>query len=125
MLPDMPDQSEKSVGIALLGCVIVGGGVVQILHDQADLITRRTGLRLDLRHVVVKGPEDFPPNADDLPMSTDANAAIDDPRSHIIIELIGGTGISGQLIERALRLSKPVVTANKSLLALRGPELFA
>ena len=58
-------------------------------------------------------------------MTTDANAAIDDPRSNIIIELIGGTGVAGAFIERALKLGKPVVTANKSLLAARGAELFA
>jgi homoserine dehydrogenase len=58
-------------------------------------------------------------------MSTDAAAAIDDPASNIIVELIGGTSIAGTFIERALKLGKPVVTANKSLLALRGPELFA
>src|SRR4029079_11554196 len=76
-------------------------------------------------HVVVKDRNDFPPNHAELPMSTDAGAAIDDPRSNIIVELIGGTGIAGTFIERALKLGKPVVTANKSLLALKGPELFA
>jgi homoserine dehydrogenase len=58
-------------------------------------------------------------------MSTDANAAIDDPRSEVIVELIGGTGVAGAFVERALKLGKPVVTANKALLAARGRELFA
>jgi homoserine dehydrogenase len=60
-----------------------------------------------------------------LPFTTDADAAIDDPKSHIIVELIGGTTTAGTWVERALRHGKPVVTANKSLLAARGPELFA
>jgi homoserine dehydrogenase len=58
-------------------------------------------------------------------MSTDANAAIDDPATGVVIELIGGTGVAGTFVERALRLGKPVVTANKALLAARGRELFA
>src|SRR5947207_11476649 len=57
-------------------------------------------------------------------MSLDANAAIDDPASEIIVELIGGTGVAFTFVERALKLGKPVVTANKALLAVKGPELF-
>jgi homoserine dehydrogenase len=117
--------AEKTVGVCLLGCGIVGGGVERILREQRALLRQRTGIDFELRHVVVKDKEAYPPNHAELPMSTDANAAIDDPKSDVIIELIGGTGISGTLIERALKLGKPVVTANKSLLAARGPELFA
>ncbi|HEV8377506.1 MAG TPA: homoserine dehydrogenase [Tepidisphaeraceae bacterium] len=118
-------MAERTVGVALLGCGIVGGGVVAILREQQELIQRRTGIRFELRHVVVKDESEYPPNAAELPMSINANAAIDDPRSDVVIELIGGTGVAGTFIERALKLAKPVVTANKSLLALRGPELFA
>jgi homoserine dehydrogenase len=121
----MPGMAEKSVGICLLGCGIVGGGVAKILREQRDLLRTRTGLEFDLRHVVVKEQKDFPAEHASLPMTTDAAAAIDDPRSDIVIELIGGTGVAGTFIERALKLRKPVVTANKSLLAARGPELFA
>ena len=118
-------MTERTVGVALLGCGIVGGGVVAILREQQEMIHKRTGIRFELRHVVVKDESEYPPNAAELPMSTNANAAIDDPKSEVVIELIGGTGVAGTFIERALKLAKPVVTANKSLLALRGPELFA
>jgi homoserine dehydrogenase len=60
-----------------------------------------------------------------LPITTDAQAAIDDPQVQVVVELIGGTGVAGDLITRALSRGKPVVTANKSLLASRGRELFA
>jgi homoserine dehydrogenase len=116
---------NPSIGICLLGCGIVGGGVEKILREQRELLRQRSGIDLVLRHVVVKSRDEYPPNHADLPMSTDANAAIDDPASNIIVELIGGTTIAGTFIERALKLAKPVVTANKSLLAARGPELFA
>jgi homoserine dehydrogenase len=118
-------MGDKTIGVCLLGCGIVGGGVERILREQRTLLRQRTGVDFELRHVVVKDREAYPPNHAELPMSTDANAAIDDPKSDIIVELIGGTGIAGSFIERALKLGKPVVTANKSLLAAKGPELFA
>src|SRR5690606_37580171 len=78
-----------------------------------------------LRHVVVKSKEDYPPEAANLPMTTDGNAAIDDPATDVIIELIGGTGVAATFVEQALKAGKPVVTANKALLATRGRGLFA
>jgi homoserine dehydrogenase len=60
-----------------------------------------------------------------LPLTTDPHAAIDDPQVKVVVELMGGTGVAGELVVRALSLGKPVVTANKSLLAARGRELFA
>lgn len=118
-------MAEKTIGVCLLGCGIVGGGVEKILREQKGLLARRTGIHFELRHVVVKDRESFPANHAELPMTTDANAAIDDAKSDVIIELIGGTGVAGTFIERAIKLGKPVITANKSLLAARGPELFA
>ena len=117
-------MAERSIGVCLVGCGIVGGGVANLLLDYGDMLTARTGLRFELRHVVVKGREDYPPNAERLPMSTDALKAIQDPKTDVIIELVGGTGVAGTFREAALKLGKPVVTANKSLLALKGPELF-
>src|SRR5687768_11192210 len=115
---------ERSIGIALLGCGTVGGGVVNILLKQREVLKQRTGVDLHLRHVVVKSEAEYPPNAAELPMSTDANAAIDDPSVDVVVELIGGTGVAFAFVERALKAGKPVVTANKALLAAKGGELF-
>ncbi len=117
-------MGKTSFGITLLGCGTVGGGVVNVLMQQRELLKRRTGIDFVLKHVVVKSKEEYPPNASELPMSLDANAAIDDPASDIVVELIGGTGVAFTFVERALKLGKPVVTANKALLAVKGPELF-
>jgi len=116
-------MDQPTTGICLLGCGVVGSGVAKILSEQAELLQRRIGLRFDLRHVVVR---DVKKHAGaKLPITTDAHAAIDDPKVQIVLELLGGTTTAGTLIERALKLGKPVVTANKSLLATRGTELFA
>jgi homoserine dehydrogenase len=88
------------------------------------LLRERTGIDFKLAHVAVKSEADYPANASQLPMTTDALAAIDDPASQIVIELIGGTGAAFTFVERALKLGKSVVTANKALLATRGTELF-
>lgn len=118
-------MNEEPIGICLLGSGVVGGGVIRLLTEQAEMLRRRAGLRFELRHVVVRDPKKHAANNTTLPITTNAEAAIDDPRTRIVIELIGGTTIAGTLVERALRQGKPVVTANKSLLALRGPDLFA
>src|SRR3954453_11824881 len=116
--------SDSPIGIALLGHGIVGGGVVRILSEQRELLQSRTGLRFDLRHVAVRDVTKHD-GAKTLPLTGDAARAIADPKVQIVIETIGGTTEAGVHIERALKLGKHVVTANKSLLAARGAELFA
>ena len=121
----MTSPPTGPIGIALLGCGVVGSGVVRILAEQRELLRRRTGLTFDVRHVVVRDVKKHAEHAGILPLSTDAQAAIDDERVRVVLELMGGTDVAGDLIERALRLGKPVVTANKSLLAEKGTSLFS
>jgi homoserine dehydrogenase len=121
-------MAEQSLGITLLGCGTVGAGVAQILTRQRELLTRRTGVSFDIRHVFVRDPANPPAGAKGLPglpLTADAQAAIDDPRTQVVIELLGGTGVAYELVKRALSQGKPVVTANKALLATKGTELFA
>ena len=118
-------MNEKSIGLCVLGSGIVGSGVVKILSEQAELLAWRTGVRFELRHVVVRDVKKHRGQFPELAFTGDAEAAIDDPRSQIVVELMGGTTRAAELFERSLRQGKPVVTANKSLLAAKGPELFA
>ncbi len=108
----------------MLGCGVVGSGVVKILAEQRELLRRRTGVTFDIRHVVVRDAKKHAEAHPELPFTTDAGKAIEDPKVQIVLELIGGTTTAADWIERALKLGKPVVTANKSLLASRGAELF-
>jgi homoserine dehydrogenase len=84
---------------------------------------QRTGLDLKLRHVVVRDARKSDRRGG-LPLGIDAIAAITDPTVDIIVELIGGTTTAAEYVQAALKTGKSVVTANKSLLAARGPELF-
>jgi homoserine dehydrogenase len=117
-------MAEQSIGICMLGCGVVGTGVARILHEERQLIDARTGLQLDIRHVIIRDPSKTRTHAH-LPFHGDAERAIDDPQTKIVVELMGGTDAAAKYVERALRLGKPVVTANKSLLAARGTHLFS
>src|SRR3954454_7340956 len=112
------------IGITLLGCGTVGSGVIRILNEQRDALRKRTGIVFEVRHVLVRDLKKHADVASILPLTTDADKALNDPRVTMVVELIGGVEEAGALMQRALQNGTPVVTANKSLLALRGPELF-
>lgn len=116
----------ESLGIALVGCGTVGGGVAKILHDHPGRITERAGRALALHSVVVRDKSKtrevaFPAGL----VSTNLLDAVSNPRVDVVVELIGGTTTAKQVVLAALGAGKHVVTANKALLAEHGPELFA
>jgi homoserine dehydrogenase len=118
-------MSERVLRVGMLGCGIVGAAVVRLLHAQRDDIERRAGCRLEVRKVAVRDPSKIR----DVPLPPDAfvadpMAVIDDPDVDIVCELIGGLEPAGSLVLAAFDRDKPVVTANKELLANRGRELF-
>jgi homoserine dehydrogenase len=117
-------MSQRVVGVTLLGCGVVGGGVIALLQQQRDSLASRTGLRFEIRHVVARDPAKVR-SISGVQVTHDAAVAINDPKTDIVVELVGGTEAAAAYVEQALRAGKPVVTANKSLLAARGPQLFA
>lgn len=116
---------SEPLGIALVGCGTVGGGVADILLRHKDRLAARAGRSLALRRVVVRDPNKprEPAVARDL-LTTDHSAAVNDPSVHVVVELIGGTTVAKKLALDALAAGKHVVTANKALLADAGHELF-
>ena len=116
----------KPVGIGLLGCGTVGGGVAHLLTANPSAIARVAGADFVLHRIAVR--DLHKPRNVRLPLglfSDDPNAVVDDPAVDLIIECIGGVGIARTLVERALEHGKHVVTANKDLLATHGPRLAA
>ena len=67
----------------------------------------------------------LPALGDGILRTADWREVVSDPKIDIVVELIGGIGTARQIIEESLRQRKSVVTANKELMALRGPELWA
>ncbi len=115
----------KEIGVGLLGFGTVGAGVVEGLQKNADLIAARTGVKLVLRKIADLDLErDRGVKVDRSILTSDAHAVIKDPSIDVVIELIGGVGIAKELVQAALKQGKPVVTANKKLLAEYGEALF-
>nr|WP_301273983.1 homoserine dehydrogenase [Acetobacter indonesiensis] len=111
------------LGIAGLGTV--GAGVIHLLETNADLITARAGRPL---HVVAVSARDRTRdrgvNLSGLRWYDNAVDLVSDPDVDVVVELIGGAeGQARALVEAALAAGKPVVTANKALLAIHGPAL--
>jgi homoserine dehydrogenase len=113
------------VGVGLLGCGTVGAAVVRLLDEHAAQIELRARTRIEVRRIVVRDPlrrRDLRVDAGVL--TTDAEAVVADPDVDIVCELMGGIEPARGLLVEALHRGKPVVTANKELLAIHGPELF-
>jgi len=119
-------MDKRTVGIALVGCGTVGGAVAKLLLRDGELLSHRSGLALELRHVVDKNlsiaREVGAPEAICHESLADA---LSDDATQIVIELVGGDGFAKACVEQALQAGKSVVTANKALLAKHGAELFA
>jgi len=117
---------EKTVNIGLLGCGNVGAALVELVADRGDEILARTGVRLRVTRVAVRSLSKERSVALDASMiTTDAHSVVTDPAVDLVVEAIGGIEPARELISTALKGGKPVVTANKELLANVGSELYA
>ncbi len=112
--------------VGLAGYGVVGTGFARALDESRDLIRRRTGRDIIIKTVAAKEDEqDLPhPLPSGAALVKDLDAICDDPEIDVAVELMGGTGIAGTFIRKALEKGKHVVTANKALLAENGVGLF-
>ena len=119
-------QTSSVVRIGLLGCGNVGAALVQLVERQADVIEARTGVRLQISRVAVRNvSRDREVNLPEGILTRDAHAVVNDPTVDVIVEVMGGIEPARELIATALAHGKPVITANKELLANVGHELWA
>lgn len=111
--------------VGLLGCGTVGAAVIRLLDEHADDIARRADCRVVVTRVAVRdvGKERGVP-LDPAAFTNDASAVTSDPDVDIVCELMGGLEPARSLVLEAIAAGKPVVTANKELLATAGKELF-
>ncbi len=119
-------MTGNHVRIGVLGCGNVGAAFVQLVTEQAAAIEARTGIRLEVTRVAVRNVSRE--REVDLAAGVlvrDARAVVDDPEVDLVVEVIGGIEPARELIAAALAAGKPVVTANKELLANVGAELYA
>jgi homoserine dehydrogenase len=116
----------QQANLGLIGGGTVGSGVYHALTRNAALLTSRIGVGLGVRKVAVKAFDE--PRPYSIPrrlMTTTWQEVVNDPEVHVVAELVGGTSVARTMILEALKLGKPVITANKALLSKHGEELFA
>jgi len=111
------------IDIAILGYGVVGSGVAEVVEMNQEAIRRRTGRGLRIKRIL--DIRDFPgdPFADRI--VHDPETIFNDPDIAVVAETIGGTGAAYAMTRRALEAGKHVVTSNKELVALHGPELMS
>jgi homoserine dehydrogenase len=118
-------MASVDVPVALLGYGTVGAAVNRLLTEGADEIERATGHRLRVVRALVRDTErerSFP--AAEGVLTTDFESIANDPSIAVVAEVMGGVEETGDQVLRLLRAGKPVVSANKQLVARRGDELF-
>ena len=116
----------KPLGVALLGCGVVGSGVVRLLLEHSDRLQRRAGRPLELRHVIVRDTEkERLVKVPDHIQGTDFQIVLEDPKVDVVVELMGGLEPARSHILSCFVHRKHVVTANKAVLATHGDELFS
>jgi homoserine dehydrogenase len=116
----------QQVNLGMIGGGTVGSGVFHAWQKNGGLMAARLGVKINFRKIAVKALDE--PRAYPIPralLTTDWQEVVNDPEIHIVIELVGGTGIAKTMVLAALAQGKTVITANKALLSAHGPELFA
>ncbi len=109
---------DRVVRIALLGCGNVGSALVGILQDRSEALAVQSGARLELAGIAVNDLTlERAPHVPVGLLTADAAGLVSDPSVDVVVELIGGLVPTGALVRKALESGKPVVTANKALLA--------
>ncbi len=117
--------SVSPLGVALLGCGVVGSEVARLLADQADELAARVGAPLELRGIAVRRlGRDRDAGVDPALFTTDAAGLVGRDDVDLVVEVIGGIEPARTLILSALEHGSSVVTANKALLAEDGATLF-
>ena len=113
------------IGIGIAGAGTVGGCLVRRLVTERAVVTAKTGLDLEVRRVAVRNTSKARPAIPGDLITGDVMSLVTDPEVDLVVEVMGGLEPAGPLVLSALHAGKPVVTANKELIAARGPELFA
>jgi len=115
----------KPIKVGLLGLGTVGAGTFNVLRRNQEEITRRAGRPIQITMVAVRNVERARALVDGAcEVVGDPNLVVENPDIEIVVELIGGYGVTKELVLKAIAAGKHVVTANKALLATHGTELF-
>ena len=110
------------INVSVLGYGTVGSGVVEILKENADLITKRAGEEIRVKSVL--DLRDFPGDRVQDMIVHDFEEIKNDPDVQIVVETMGGVHPAYEFVKASLESGKSVSTSNKALVAAYGPELL-
>lgn len=121
----MSAGASAPLRVALLGCGVVGASVARLLVESHDDLAARIGAPLEIVGIAVRrlGRDRSDVPVDPSLFTTDAAELV--TRADIVIEVIGGIEPTRDLILDAMKNGASVVSANKALLAVDGPTLYA
>ena len=111
------------ISAAVLGYGTVGGGVVEVLQTNSDVIAKRVGDEINVKYIL--DLRDFPGDRNEKLVVHDYDIIVNDPEVKIICETMGGVEPAFTFSKKALAAGKSVCTSNKELVAAHGPELIA
>jgi len=115
----------RAIRIGMIGCGVVGTGILRLLADHGEPLGRRLGAPIEVAKIVVRDLErERDPVVPRDRLVDDWRAVVEDPSIDVIVEVIGGLEPAGSIVRAALERGKHVVTANKALLAEAGDELL-
>ncbi len=115
---------KKEVSIGLLGLGVVGSGVVKLVHDYQDQLKHQLGCSVRVKRILVRDLEKAQQTeVNGALLTTEADEVLQDPEVDVIVEVMGGIDTARTYITEACMAKKNVITANKDLIALHGPEL--
>ncbi len=110
--------------LGLVGCGTVGGALVRLVGQRRAALAERLGIdlvvhRIAVRDVTARRDVELAPDT----LTGDARSVVTDPTVDIVVELMGGLDLAGELVAEALSRGTPVVTGSKDLIAERGRDL--
>jgi homoserine dehydrogenase len=115
----------RNIRIGLIGCGVVGQGIMRLLKENAASIEGRLGGTIDVRRISAREPsKERGPYVPQSLLTFDPNEVVNDESVELVVEVMGGVEPAYGFVRRALEAGKSVVTANKALLAARGHELI-
>lgn len=109
--------------VAILGVGTVGGGVLEVLEQNASIIAARAGESITPVAALVRDKSKAKENVKHLKIYDDFDELIENDEIDVFVELIGGVDLPYKMIKKLLSKGKAVVTANKALLAYHRSEL--
>ncbi len=116
----------KPLKVGLLGLGTVGTGVVRIIEGHQDDLQRQVGAPIVIHKILVKNKaKERGISVDPAKLTEDPWEVVTDPDVDIVVEVMGGVEPTKEYLLAALERGKPVITANKDLMALHGMDILA